>query len=81
MFFIRNRIKAGLAGTAFPLAALCLVLAAADAVAYLDPATGSIILQGLLAALAGAVVTLRVYWARLKRFFTGSGKASPDEKA
>ena len=33
--------------------------------AYLDPGTGSIILQGLLAAIAGAAVVLRLYWQRV----------------
>jgi hypothetical protein len=37
--------------------------------AYLDPTTGSILLQGLLAGLAGVVVVARVYWTRLKAFF------------
>jgi hypothetical protein len=39
------------------------------AYAYLDPTTGSILLQGLLAGVAGVVVVLRLYWARLKAFF------------
>ena len=37
--------------------------------AYLDPTTGSILLQGLLAGVAGVVVVLRLYWARVKAFF------------
>jgi hypothetical protein len=37
--------------------------------AYLDPTTGSILLQGLLAGLAGVVVVARLYWARVKAFF------------
>jgi hypothetical protein len=37
--------------------------------AYLDPATGSILLQGLLAGVAGALVVLRLYWTRVKTFF------------
>lgn len=37
--------------------------------AYLDPTTGSILLQGLLAGLAGTLVVLRLYWSRLKAFF------------
>lgn len=36
--------------------------------AYLDPATGSMILQGLLAGVAGAFVVLRLYWKRFKAF-------------
>lgn len=34
--------------------------------AYLDPGTGSILLQSTLALIAGAAVTLRLYWSRLK---------------
>jgi hypothetical protein len=37
--------------------------------AYLDPATGSILLQGLLAGAAGLAVVLRLYWTRMKAFF------------
>ena len=36
--------------------------------AYLDPGTGSFILQALVAALAGIVVTLNVYWSKIKGF-------------
>jgi hypothetical protein len=41
----------------------------APAYAYLDPATGSILLQGLIAGVAGLVVVLRLYWQRLKALF------------
>ena len=41
----------------------------APAHAYLDPATGSILLQGLIAGVAGLVVVLRLYWQRLKALF------------
>lgn len=54
------------------------VLAAwtAPAYAYLDPTTGSILLQGLLAGVAGVMVVGRLYWARLKAFFRRiTGKA------
>jgi len=40
-----------------------------SAYAYLDPGTGSIILQGLLAAVAGIIVAGKLYWARIKSFF------------
>ena len=33
--------------------------------AYLDPGTGSIILQGIIGALAAGVVTLKLYWHKL----------------
>lgn len=50
------------------------------AYAYLDPTTGSILLQGLLAGVAGLSVVLRLYWFRIKAFFrrlTGKGLARP----
>jgi hypothetical protein len=47
----------------------CLLAGSGPAHAYLDPTTGSILLQGLLAGIAGVVVVLRLYWARLKAFF------------
>lgn len=51
------------------LIAAGILLWTAPAYAYLDPATGSILLQGLLAGVAGLVVVLRLYWARVTAFF------------
>ena len=45
-------------------------LASSEAFAYLDPATGSILLQGLLAAIAGIAVTGKLYWGKIKAFFS-----------
>lgn len=39
------------------------------AFAYLDPGTGSIMLQLLLGGTAGALVVGKLYWHRLKGFF------------
>ncbi len=38
--------------------------------AYLDPGTGSMILQGIIGAIAGALVVLRIYWAKIKLFLS-----------
>ncbi len=38
----------------------------APAHAYLDPGTGSMMLQLLLGGVAGALVVLRLYWYRIK---------------
>lgn len=37
--------------------------------AYLDPGSGSIILQAILAALATAGATITFYWRKIKIFF------------
>lgn len=39
-----------------------------SAVAYLDPGTGSLILQMLIAGIIGAMYTVKLYWYRLKTF-------------
>jgi RsiW-degrading membrane proteinase PrsW (M82 family) len=45
--------------------------------AYLDMGTGSMILQLLVAGLAGAVVFLRVFWTRIKNIFSHNKKENP----
>ena len=39
------------------------------AFAYLDPGTGSIILQVLIGAIAAIVATIKLYWQKLLNFF------------
>ena len=36
---------------------------------YIDPGTGSYVIQMLLAALFGALFAIKVFWTRLKSFF------------
>ncbi len=53
------------------------VTAIAPAQAYLDPGTGSIILQLILGGVAGVMVVMKLYWHRLLSFF-GRGDSSSD---
>ena len=41
------------------------------AYAYLDPGTGSYIFQLIFAGLVGLLFAVKVYWGRIKTFFTG----------
>ncbi len=41
----------------------------APAYAYLDPGTGSMLVQLLLGGVAGALVIGKLYWQRIKAFF------------
>lgn len=51
--------------------------------AYLDPGTGSMIIQLLIGAIVGGLVTLKIYWGKLKGFInrsTGTGDSTgPDQ--
>ena len=64
------------------VAALIGIAYVSPAYAYLDPGTGSILLQGLLAAIAGATAAVGVYWQRIKCMLSSmfSAKKSTDAK-
>jgi len=38
--------------------------------AYIDPGTGSYILQLIIAAFVGVSFTVKIFWKRIKRFFS-----------
>ena len=44
-------------------------LSISDAYAYLDPGTGSIIIQMLVGTLVGVGIALKIYWQKLKMKF------------
>jgi hypothetical protein len=55
--------------------------------AYIDPGSGSMFLQLAIAAIAGGLFTLKIYWQRLKNFLGLGQKPSevdplkPDDKS
>lgn len=56
----------------FLLVAAWAMIFPADAWAYLDPGTGSLIVQSLIALLAAIGYGLRLYWSRIRLWFKGS---------
>lgn len=50
-----------------------------NAWAYLDPGTGWMIIQGFVAAIAAVGVAGRMYWSKLKEWFSPRSKAPPEE--
>lgn len=48
---------------------LLVFLVPQSAFAYLDPGTGSIILQAVIAAIAGSLFAIKTYWSRIRSFF------------
>ena len=61
------------------ITAIVILMYSAPSYAYLDPGTGSIILQSILAGIAVAMGVLRIYWHRFKAFvssLTGASRQS-----
>jgi hypothetical protein len=44
---------------------------------YIDPGTGSLVLQAIAGGVAAAAVTAKLYWSRVKRVF----RREPDNEA
>lgn len=47
--------------------------------AYLDPGSGSVLIQLLIAGLLGAAFIIKAYWKKIRAFFNRS-KTPADEK-
>ncbi len=45
---------------------------------YLDPGSGSMLIQIIIAALLGTGVAIRVFWKNIKAFFTGKKASNVD---
>jgi hypothetical protein len=65
-------LKHGL--TTAALATGITLISADRAYAYLDPGTASLLLQGIIGAIAAGLVVIKLYWQRLKALF-GLGRA------
>ena len=58
-----------------------LLLMFTDAVAYLDPGTGSMLLQVILGGIAAIGVAIKLYWHRLRATFGMAKKADPEDES
>ncbi len=50
----------------------------APAYAYLDPGTGSMLIQGVIGAIAAAGVTVKIFWHKLRVLFGGKSTVEDD---
>lgn len=55
--------------------------APATAHAYVDPGTGSLALQGIIAAVLGLGLTLKLYWRRIRKRLTGKPERDDETDA
>ena len=51
------------------------------AYAYLDPGTGSIIIQAILSFIAAALVSINIWWLKIKTFFLTIFKSDKKKKS
>jgi hypothetical protein len=60
---------------------ICLLASAFSPLAfgYIDPGTGSMIIQGIIGAIAAIGVTLKIYWHKVKVFLSGGKKGDATE--
>lgn len=56
-----------------------LLFSANDAYAYLDPATGSMMIQIAIGGIVGALAILKIYFARIKAFIQSLFAKKSDE--
>jgi hypothetical protein len=57
---------------------LGLLIYPSKAYAYLDPGTGSYVLQLLIASAIGALFALKMFWKRVSTFFKNLVSRTPD---
>ncbi len=60
------------------LTIMFVLLISSPAYAYIDPGTGSFLLQGLIAAFLTTSLTIKTYWNKLKTLF--KKKKKPEQE-
>jgi hypothetical protein len=62
------------------LAGAALVLLSSPAYAYIDPGTGSMVIQAVAAAILGSLAFIKIFWRRLRTLFhPRNGRQAPAE--
>jgi len=64
-----NKLKTRLATSSALLSVSLLPLVSQNIHAYIDPGTGSLIIQVLIASFVGALFVIKIYWKKVKAFF------------
>jgi len=59
---------------------IIMMLFTSNAYAYLDPGTGSIILQAILGFVAAAIASISLYWTKFKLFMIRLFKKKENKK-
>ena len=62
------------------LAFVLFVFLPRPALAYIDPASGSIIISAIISAIVAVSVAVRTYWAKIKKALKGDSSTDETEK-
>lgn len=60
---------------------IVLLLYSVNAHAYLDPGTGSILLQAVLAGVAGLLAVFKIYWSKITAWMKRGSQRKTDNGA
>ena len=63
-----NKLNTRLTTSSALLSVSLLPLASQNIHAYIDPGTGSLIIQVLIASFVGALFVIKIYWKKVKAF-------------
>jgi hypothetical protein len=61
------------------VAVLVICLRPATALAYIDPGTGSFVVQGIIAGIIGVGLAIKMFWHRIKSALTGKSGEGDEE--
>ena len=64
-----NKLKTRLTTSSALLSVSLLPLTSQNIHAYIDPGTGSLLLQVLIASFVGALFLIKIYWQKVTAFF------------
>ena len=66
--------------TSLTLSFLYIILSTDTSHAYIDPGSGSMLLQVLIASILGMLTVIQIYWARLPTFFSTQSDPNSSEE-
>ncbi len=67
---MKNNLRTRLTTSGVLLSVFWLPLTYQDVHAYIDAGTGSLIIQILIASFVGGLFLIKVFWGKIKRFFS-----------
>ena len=81
MHVVRGLYRTKRTATLIGMALTGFLLSTDDAYAYLDPGSASMLLQGLIATVAGGLAVVGLYWNKFKAFFSARNRENQNSES